>query len=286
MDGIEALKKYKNLPPRTKTEGKPFFEDGDFKGVKSSSRVVDEKPVIVKEDCSTIEKRGGSNHKQEIDNPGEHYEPIKQTKRTCQYCDTRVYNSQTICDKCKAKKFKEIWEELLDPLLEKQDFFVKKDVEEIDFPMTLNNALTWYIKNNYITMRKNGKINEYYKPNPEEKGKTPVRGITKKCRDCLEIKPVTEFYKQKRSPDGYSYICITCDKKRNQTRPHKKKEPDTIYHLEGLIIDDLQRQHKKHHSIAPHLYILRQLELIKLREFDGEGGGDVKRLFSMELPDP
>jgi hypothetical protein len=260
MDGIEALKKYKNLPPRVRTEGTPVFEDGDFKGVESPSRVGGEKPVIVKEDCSTVEKRGGSNHKQEIDNPGEHHESFKPGKRTCQYCDTQVYNSQTICDKCKEKRFQEIWTEILDPLLEKQGFFIKKDVMEIDFPMTLHNSLSWYIKNNYLTLRKNGKINEYYIPTPEEIQEKEVPGITKRCRDCEKIKPVTEFYKQKRSPDGYSYICKTCDKKRNQNRPRIKKEPDLVQHLQELLVDDMQRQLKKNRPIRIHLFLLEGLE--------------------------
>jgi hypothetical protein len=283
MDGIEALKKYKNLPLRDKVEGKPLFkEDGNFSGeIETSEGKVnlEDKVKPVKEPArdETVAEdiEGPYNDSEWPERPvlpsGKCILKFPETpetetspgKRTCQYCENTVYNSQTICDKCKEKRFQEIWTEILDPLLEKQGFFIKKDIMEIDFPMALNNALTWYIKNDYITMRKNGRINEYYRPNPEEEGQTPVQGITKECRDCNEIKPVNEFYKQKRSPDGYSYICKTCDKKKNRDRPRTKKEPDTLHNLEGLIIDDLQRQHKKHHPIALHLYVLSQLELIK-----------------------
>lgn len=290
MDGIEALKKYRNLPPRDKVEGKPVFkDDGGFSGEIETS----EGKVNLEDKVKPVEEPAREDHEEEANEIDDSewperpplprgkcvFKPVENTrettkpgKRTCQYCDTRVYNSQTICDECKEKRFREIWEELLDPLLEKQGFFIKKDVMEIDFPMTLHNSLAWYIKNNYLTLRKNGRINEYYRPTREELGEKTVKGITKKCRDCSEIKPVTEFYKQKKSPDGYSYICKECDRKKNRDRPRAKKEPDTLHNLEGLIIDDLQRQHKKHHPIALHLYVLSQLELInKLRNEDGEG---------------
>lgn len=277
VDGVEALKKYKNLPPRVRTEGKPVFEDGDFKGIEPASRVVDDESVNVNQDCSTVEKsenisqgdekpptretvKTGQIDEQPQADHNTLKKPDRPSKRTCKYCDARVYNSQTICGKCKEKRFKEVWEELLKPLLEKQDFFVKKDVEDIDFPMTLNNSLAWYIENKMLTVRKNGKINEYYRPTPEEIQEKEVPGITKRCRDCEKIKPIKEFYKQKRSPDGYAYICITCDKKRNQNRPRMKQDPDQKQHLQQILINDMQKQNQKGQPIKIHLYLLKVLE--------------------------
>ncbi|WP_375045962.1 endonuclease domain-containing protein [Actinomadura sp. NTSP31] len=39
--------------------------------------------------------------------------------------------------------------------------------------------------------------------------------LTKKCRDCGEIKPVTEFWKRKASADGLALYCKTCFGLRN-----------------------------------------------------------------------
>ncbi len=282
----EIKEKYPIL--KSKTEGKPVFgEDGVFTGevegpsgdkvkldelvepekpVETPARVVEDEGDIINEDCSTVEKLEGPDHKPEIRNPGEPSKSLeseietpteKPVKRTCQYCDTRVYNSQTLCDKCKEKKFQEIWTEILDPLLENETFFIKKDVADIDFPMNLNNSLGWYIKNGYFSMRKNGKINEYYKPTPEEREKE-VPGITKKCRTCGEIKPIDKFYKQKKSTDGYGYACIECDKKRNQNRPRKK--PSQLQYIQQLLINDMDKQNKKGQSIRIHLHLLTELE--------------------------
>ena len=37
---------------------------------------------------------------------------------------------------------------------------------------------------------------------------------TKKCSNCGEVKPLTEFYKNKGMKDGYQYECKKCNSER------------------------------------------------------------------------
>lgn len=57
-----------------------------------------------------------------------------------------------------------------------------------------------------------GKPMPYYPHH--SKNKWPVSdGVTKKCRKCLEIKPVSEFYKNRRErSDGLQVTCKPCSK--------------------------------------------------------------------------
>ena len=42
-------------------------------------------------------------------------------------------------------------------------------------------------------------------------------GVLKKCSRCKEIRPIKEFGKLKRSPDGFRYECKVCAKKERST---------------------------------------------------------------------
>lgn len=256
MDGLDFLKKHKhNIQPKTKD--KPVFtEDGGFGG-------EIEGPSRDKMKLDEIKTKTPTQPKEPVE-PEPTVNNQKPEKRTCQYCDTRIYNSQILCDKCKEKRFREIWQETLQPLLLKETFFIKKDVADIDFPMNLNDSLTWYMQNNYFTVRKNGKINEYYIPDTPKLQEIP--GVTKRCRTCNEIKPVREFYKQKKSTDSYGYTCIECDKKRSQNQTKKKQVKDPVQHLKQLLIDDMQKQHHKNQPINVHLQLLTYPEKIMERD--------------------
>lgn len=61
----------------------------------------------------------------------------------------------------------------------------------------------------------------------------------KQCSKCLEIKPLTQFYKKIRYPDGYDYVCKQCQRpgeaERNK-RP-KSNQPRNV----SREMDKLQR---------------------------------------------
>lgn len=85
--------------------------------------------------------------------------------------------------------------------------------------------------------------------------------IRKKCNNCLEEKPLSEFSKQSSSKDGYKYRCKICDKRYfdkyyEEKRPlimmtikkwqeknyekvtsHKKKYRDKILKRESSVIE-------------------------------------------------
>lgn len=70
----------------------------------------------------------------------------------------------------------------------------------------------------------------------------------KKCPKCEITKDFTEFYKNKSSPDGYSYHCASCNKEENKlfrkNNPQKAKERDLRYRLkyaEEIKIKDAKR---------------------------------------------
>lgn len=53
---------------------------------------------------------------------------------------------------------------------------------------------------------------------------------TKYCNRCGEIKPITEFYKNKSSNDGHAFYCAQCHRKYGKDyRIRKKKDPVFIY---------------------------------------------------------
>lgn len=51
----------------------------------------------------------------------------------------------------------------------------------------------------------------------------------KTCATCGESKPLTEYYKYTRSPDGYHYSCIPCRKLQNNKSNIKRKERHAIH---------------------------------------------------------
>ena len=51
----------------------------------------------------------------------------------------------------------------------------------------------------------------------------------KKCSKCLELKPLTEFYRNKITSDGRGSWCISCEKKRDRKAYSKKYRNGTAY---------------------------------------------------------
>jgi hypothetical protein len=53
---------------------------------------------------------------------------------------------------------------------------------------------------------------------------------TKKCKDCKQEKPLSDYYKDKITPDGHAYRCKPCNnlkvKKYKKLHPEKDKEYD------------------------------------------------------------
>ena len=49
-------------------------------------------------------------------------------------------------------------------------------------------------------------------------------GATKECRKCKEVKPVTEFHRNKRQKDGFHYYCKECNKAHAKAGYHKNHE--------------------------------------------------------------
>jgi 3-dehydroquinate synthase class II len=45
----------------------------------------------------------------------------------------------------------------------------------------------------------------------------------KKCSTCKEDKPINEFFKDKRRPDGYEYSCKVCAMVKKDNNDYKKK---------------------------------------------------------------
>ena len=75
---------------------------------------------------------------------------------------------------------------------------------------------------------------------------------TKRCSKCEEIKPVTEFYVRKGSPDGYEYICKVCRRDgfkknkresleravtRSAAKPYKTKSYGKYWKITCSIVD-------------------------------------------------
>lgn len=38
--------------------------------------------------------------------------------------------------------------------------------------------------------------------------------MTKRCNICKQVKPLSEFYKDRSTPNGYAYRCKQCDKRK------------------------------------------------------------------------
>ena len=53
----------------------------------------------------------------------------------------------------------------------------------------------------------------------------------KRCRDCGVIKPLTDYYKSSRTPDGKQYICKIC----SRYRATRSKEPKSTVRVRRLL---------------------------------------------------
>ena len=119
----------------------------------------------------------------------------------------------------------------------------------------------------------------------------------KHCTKCGETKPKTEFYNNKRMPDGLAYYCKQCDKNRiYKKRPTTKEKEEeekkrstqnpeltpppqhepfnltepikttytfkhgNIYHLKELLIQDMNQTNQKGQPLKTHLELLQHLE--------------------------
>jgi hypothetical protein len=52
--------------------------------------------------------------------------------------------------------------------------------------------------------------------------------IVKYCQECGEIKPITEFYENKRMKDGYFNICKECSRARSKNYYDEKRTDDAF----------------------------------------------------------
>jgi len=64
------------------------------------------------------------------------------------------------------------------------------------------------------------------------KAGSPTR---KECSKCREIKPLSEFHRDRKRKDGYSYICRDCTRERDMTRRQKLRDrtPEEIPNVES-----------------------------------------------------
>ena len=69
---------------------------------------------------------------------------------------------------------------------------------------------------------------------------------TKKCSKCDNVKPLAEFYKNKRSPGGYRSDCKACFKRHYQKNKVAKAEYDKRYYEENKV--DIAEQQKRHYE--------------------------------------
>lgn len=59
--------------------------------------------------------------------------------------------------------------------------------------------------------------------------------ITKKCSKCKEIKPLSEFYKNRSKKDGYHFDCKICQKHYRQTDKGKKVQKRYLQSDKGKV---------------------------------------------------
>lgn len=52
----------------------------------------------------------------------------------------------------------------------------------------------------------------------------PVAGQTKRCQRCREALPLSAYGPRKRSRDGLSYICRSCDSQRVKERRARRED--------------------------------------------------------------
>lgn len=86
--------------------------------------------------------------------------------------------------------------------------------------------------------------------------------VTKKCSKCKEVKPVTEFYKNRNNPDGLMRWCKSCRKKYEKTPIQRGKRLELkkqIYQRDKskLRKESLERYHANPESQRLRLYISR-----------------------------
>jgi 5-methylcytosine-specific restriction endonuclease McrA len=82
----------------------------------------------------------------------------------------------------------------------------------------------------------------------------------KKCVKCGEVKPLPEFYKDKKSPDGHFYSCKTCELSRSHNwweehkndsdRPRRLEVKKKYYRNNKSILDEKNKQWAKDHPEA------------------------------------
>jgi hypothetical protein len=82
----------------------------------------------------------------------------------------------------------------------------------------------------------------------------------KKCSKCGETKPILEFYKKTRSPDGLTSNCKTCILERMSKYYLKNTETIITKNLK------YRSEHKEERNIRDRKYRLKHLEEIRLRD--------------------
>lgn len=103
---------------------------------------------------------------------------------------------------------------------------------------------------------------------------SPIIGIEKKCRKCQEIKPVEEFYRNKKS--GYCWYCKICsrvyaitwrknnlDRARERQRRWRKENPEKV-RIQGKNSRFLQRKKDPDkHRLAIQKYRTNNMEKVR-----------------------
>ncbi len=71
---------------------------------------------------------------------------------------------------------------------------------------------------------------------------------TKRCSECHETKPLSEFNKRAASPDGHAYKCKVCERAIVKANYHKRKERlgRNLYY--EMHKDDIRRKSKEYYE--------------------------------------
>ena len=90
----------------------------------------------------------------------------------------------------------------------------------------------------------------------------------KKCPKCNELKPLTEFHKNKNKASGYNSCCKGCSKKRIRVKNHEYNKLKAKIEKEILsnhyIITNLKNKGFDKNTITPDLIQMQRL-LITLK---------------------
>ena len=80
----------------------------------------------------------------------------------------------------------------------------------------------------------------------DEPASQAAKPATKKCSKCGKEKPLDEFYRDKKSPDGYAYNCKECHRLTSRESYRKTKESTKpVHHSNTNVQTDLSRRQEE-----------------------------------------